>query len=179
MIVQIFENAFPDSLCKDINKYMATAPLKDINYKVQKDVLGCEIENELLDSIVPLGLEFAEKYFSKFEYAKYDLKLEVVELLRYGNGTFCENHFDNELVTEDDVDHVVLRLLSMILFLNDDFEGGETYFRDQDITVTPKYRSMAVFPCIFMVPHEVSKVKGVRDVLGINFSTRTDNLCGF
>lgn len=179
MIIQIFENALPHDLCLSINEYISSAPLKDVNYEVQKGVIGCEIRNGLLIDIEPLGLEIANKYFSRFEHAKYDLELEVVEVLRYPNGTYCDTHVDNELITEKDVEKGVLRLLSMILFLNDDYEGGEIYFKDQDVLVTPKYRSMVVFPCSFMVPHGVSKVHGTRDVLGINFSTSSDNLLGY
>jgi predicted 2-oxoglutarate/Fe(II)-dependent dioxygenase YbiX len=37
-------------------------------------------------------------------------------------------------------------ILSAVIYLNDDYEGGELYFDQQDITIKPKAGSVIFFP---------------------------------
>ena len=51
--------------------------------------------------------------------------------------------------------------LTILLFLNDNYEGGE--FKIVDKTIITKKGSSVVFPSNFIYPHEVLKItKGIR-----------------
>lgn len=81
------------------------------------------------------------------------------DLLRYTEGNFYVEHCD---VVHD---HPVLghRRLSIVLFANDDYEGGELYFPRQDVLVRPEKGMAIIFPSGVTHPHEVRPVlKGTR-----------------
>lgn len=50
------------------------------------------------------------------------------------------------------------RLMSAILFLNDDFEGGDHYFPLQDAVIKPRCGTMVFFPSTYTHPHRVDRV---------------------
>jgi predicted 2-oxoglutarate/Fe(II)-dependent dioxygenase YbiX len=59
-------------------------------------------------------------------------------------------HRDNEL--DDSV------LFGIVIYLNDNYEGGEIYYQDLDLKIKPKARSMVIHPA--GIKHEVLNVKG-------------------
>lgn len=50
-------------------------------------------------------------------------------------------------------------VFSYLLYLNDDFEGGDTLFLDDRLRVRPKAGSMLCFPCTPQMTHKGSPVK--------------------
>lgn len=75
-------------------------------------------------------------------------------LVRYHKGGFFKTHVD---VTRD---HPVLghRRLSLVLFCNDDFDGGELVFPRQGLTIKPETGLMVMFPSGFTHPHESTEI---------------------
>jgi len=52
---------------------------------------------------------------------------------------------------------------SMILYLNSDYEGGELYFKNQDILIKPEAGSFIIFPATELFLHESKQLqKGVK-----------------
>lgn len=49
-------------------------------------------------------------------------------------------------------------VLSIIIYLNDDFDGGETLFLNDKVKVKPKKGSVLVFPCDMRTIHKGTKV---------------------
>jgi predicted 2-oxoglutarate/Fe(II)-dependent dioxygenase YbiX len=47
---------------------------------------------------------------------------------------------------------------AVLIYLNDDFEGGELVFPLQNITIKPEKGMMVIFPTSYMYPHAVSPV---------------------
>jgi hypothetical protein len=74
-------------------------------------------------------------------------------LLKYGPGEFYKEHSDSspDNATRD-------RQLSLILFLNDDFEGGRLHFKRQKLSVEPTAGKLLLFPSYFDYAHEVEPV---------------------
>jgi len=74
--------------------------------------------------------------------------------VRYVKGGYFKEHVD---VTRD---HPVLghRRLSVVIFCNDDFVGGNLVFPRQDITITPEKGLMVLFPSGFTHPHELTEI---------------------
>ncbi|PSB09291.1 iron-regulated protein [filamentous cyanobacterium CCP1] len=92
-----------------------------------------------------------QTYGVKFPYA------EPCSILRYREGQFYKRHVDNILLSSrfQEVDEgIPTRDISVVGYLNDGFEGGETYFDRQDIKVRPEAGAILVFPAYFTHPHE-------------------------
>lgn len=95
------------------------------------------------------------EYFSITDDAGY-------AIIRYETGQFYKEHIDSS--TSKDVGRA--RSLSILLYLNDDYEGGELYFPRQDIKIKPEAGSMIVFPSLGTHPHEALEVtKGTKYVV--------------
>lgn len=117
--------------------------------------------NELLFSkLVIVQRLLFDTYGVKFPYA------EPCSILRYREGQFYKRHVDNILLASrfQEVDQgIPTRDISVVGYLNDDFEGGETYFDRQDVKVKPEAGAVLVFPAYFTHPHEsLPIVKGMK-----------------
>jgi hypothetical protein len=57
--------------------------------------------------------------------------------------------------------------LVCLLYINDDYEGGELDFRDHDLTIKPKAGQLITFPGGILNVHQVKKVEsGTRHTIG-------------
>ena len=101
-----------------------------------------------------------EEYGLKFPYA------EPCTILRYREGQFYHRHIDNVLLSSrfQEVEQgIPTRDISVVGYLNSEFEGGETYFDRQDIKVKPEAGAVLIFPSYFTHPHASLPVrKGVK-----------------
>jgi len=107
----------------------------------------------------------------KLKEYSFELKLDTsssmitsLEALKYKEGGFYNRHTDYHLKYP--------RNLSIIYFLNNDYEGGELNFSNPSngneiyLTVKPKCGRMILWPSNFLFPHKVTPVKkGLRYVL--------------
>lgn len=73
-------------------------------------------------------------------------------LLRYHPGSFYKLHSDFSGM------YPRTRILSVLLYLNDDFEGGELVFPRQGVTLKPEPGTVVVFPSCGAYPHEAKAV---------------------
>lgn len=63
-------------------------------------------------------------------------------------------HYDSEVINLDNKEF--LRHFVILLYLNDDFEGGELILPIQKLTVKPKKGSFLFLPSSFMYPHIIA-----------------------
>tara|TARA_B100001939_G_C16917247_1_gene607520 strand:+ start:972 stop:1550 length:579 start_codon:yes stop_codon:yes gene_type:complete len=82
-----------------------------------------------------------------------------IQILKYNVGGYYKFHVDH---AED-----LPRTFSCILFLNDNYEGGDLIFRfpnfDREYKINKKKNSVIVWPSNFLFPHSVTPVtKGER-----------------
>jgi|TARA_R100001460_G_scaffold57457_1_gene97174 Rps23 Pro-64 3,4-dihydroxylase Tpa1-like proline 4-hydroxylase len=97
-------------------------------------------------------------YKIKFPIMKSD-KINQIDLLKYSVGGKYNAHTDHGTYSA--------RHLSIIMNLNDDYEGGELVFTDQKFNEIKKYKlgkgSIIFFPSNFMYPHSIQPItKGKR-----------------
>ena len=86
---------------------------------------------------------------------------ETVLMARLGVGHFHSKHADCERLTADGrwvPNHTPHRCMSAIVYLNDDFEGGEIVFEQHGLTIKPRPGLMLVFPSDRHHLHEVRPV---------------------
>ena len=121
-------------------------------FKTKQDELYKSI---ILQQLVPL----VQKYKNEFSFI-YDLEMDDMNLLMYKPGCYYHPHVDYSAQTP--------RNLSIILNLNDAYEGGELIFFspiNQDVLekITLGVGDVCIFPSNFLFPHAISKInKGIR-----------------
>jgi len=86
-----------------------------------------------------------------YPFAKKNIKSRehTMHLLRYDKTGHLPAHQDQGVST---------RVLSVLLYLNDDYEGGEIEFRHSGIKMKPEPGSILFFPSNFLYVHEVYPV---------------------
>jgi predicted 2-oxoglutarate/Fe(II)-dependent dioxygenase YbiX len=97
---------------------------------------------------------------------------EQVQFLKYGVGGHYKPHPDGEaLWHEKDTNRLVWkknieRDISILIYLNSEYEGGQLIFPDQHITLNPKPGMLVAFPSTHCFMHGVTPVtSGVRYAL--------------
>lgn len=94
-----------------------------------------------------------------YPFAENNIKSRerTMHLLKYDESGHLPAHQDQGVSS---------RVLSVLLYLNDDYEGGEIEFRHSGIKFKPKAGSVLFFPSNFLYVHEVYPVtKGPRYAL--------------
>ena len=113
---------------------------------------NCNSTDELKkvhDSVIKKVQKYQKKYY-KFVDARVfpsEHSFEQFRIKRYNTGG--EDLFDTHVDVSDYSS--ARRFLSFMFYLNDVSEGGETIFRDKQIT--PKKGTLLVFPPLWMYPH--------------------------
>jgi hypothetical protein len=92
------------------------------------------------DAIKPLTDDYGSywgvgiQYFEAFNFVKYE-----------GAGTHFKIHADHG--------PAYVATVSVVAYLNDDYEGGEIYFPRFDLTIKPKAGDVVVFPSTYIYEH--------------------------
>lgn len=111
-----------------------------------------ESTNQLLLRKVTIVQDLLFKHYGvKFPHA------EMCSILRYLPGQSYKRHVDNLLLASRFVEvanGIPTRDISIVGYLNDNFEGGETLFDRQNIKVKPKRGAAVVFPAYYTHPHQ-------------------------
>lgn len=107
----------------------------------------------LMDSIVKkLGYDISRK--------------DVCNIRYYPTGSFNNLHADNCKIVGGVIETMKSWTRTILVFLNDDFEGGELYFPNQGITISPKKGMMIDFDAGAEYIHGVKRItKGERFAL--------------
>lgn len=84
-----------------------------------------------------LSDEFSElgHRLNNYAFSRYGSIIDWAKLVKWPSDSFQPLHFDNAS------DNTVL---SSIIYLNDDYEGGQTFFEDKTI-ITPKKKRILLF----------------------------------
>jgi predicted 2-oxoglutarate/Fe(II)-dependent dioxygenase YbiX len=106
------------------------------------------ISNELFGA-----LDRTLKHYSTelYPFAEKNIKSreKTMHLLKYDKTGHLPAHQDQGIST---------RVLSVLLYLNDDYEGGEIEFRNSGLKFKPEAGSVLFFPSNFLYVHEVYPV---------------------
>lgn len=95
-------------------------------------------------------------YFTIYPYAEKNIKAreKTMHVLKYKESGFLPAHSDHGISS---------RVLSALLYLNDDYEGGTLRFPHLNLELKPEAGTILFFPSNFVYVHEVDAVtKGIR-----------------
>lgn len=96
-------------------------------------------------------------------YEQNIVNLEPVQMLYYPIGGKYDQHNDSEEFIDDKLVKTINRDVSVICYLNDDYEGGELEFIFLGLKIKPKKGTIIAFPSYFEFTHRVHPVtKGDR-----------------
>jgi hypothetical protein len=152
---------YPQNQYGDI-KLLKRKNLKNIlNEKEKEDSLF--VIDTIVESMILCAKQYAEIFNienTKVEYAADILRENetTIGIYKYFEGEGMGPHVDyNE-------DNNYLEY-TIVVYLNDDYEGGELYFNEFDIKVKPKAGSIIMYPSTFPYTHEALKVISGRKCL--------------
>jgi len=117
----------------------------------EKDFYAKEMK-EIADSLYgPLNRAFSHYSEVVYPFAKNNIKAreQSIHLLKYGEGGHLPAHQDQGVST---------RVLSSVMYLNDDYEGGDIEFSQSGVRISPEAGSIIFFPSNFLYVHEVHPI---------------------
>ena len=100
-----------------------------------------QLQNELFIKTFSVVMSFCRKMGIR-ESLHFD---ESFNVLKYQTGQEYKAHYDGGTATK--------RAISLILYLNDDYEGGHLEFTHQNLTIKPKPGMLVVFPSNYPYAH--------------------------
>ena len=165
--IGFYENAFADELCDELLQIFSIVENSNalmVNERIsRKDtsfVLSQFFEyNQISKVCNDIIWQSLSHYVSKYEFLKnisfYNptLRLQKTDI----SGGFHQWHCENPYVTNDlEKD----RILAWMVYLNDDFEGGETEYLHFAKRVNPKKGTLMVWPTGFTHLHRGNQVLG-------------------
>ena len=100
------------------------------------------------------------KYMENYMLYTYEYAYCGCKMLYYPPLAHSPLHYDDELVANDGGSIGVARPITLVVFLNDDFEAGELVFPDQNVVIKPKQGAIAIFPASYMYPHTTTPTCG-------------------
>jgi hypothetical protein len=90
---------------------------------------------------------------------EYDLYADTLQLVKWEEGDGQPPHADNTDL-DGNMGIAPWRKYAVVIYLNDTYEGGQTYFVNYDCDVQPKAGKIVAFSCDLDHAHGVGKIKG-------------------
>lgn len=106
-----------------------------------------------------LDKSFHHYAFTVYPFAGRNIKgkEDVMNILKYEKSGFLPEHSDHGISS---------RTLSVVMYLNDNYVGGEISFPQVGVTIKPEAGSIVFFPSNFVFTHQINEItEGVRYAL--------------
>lgn len=94
----------------------------------------------------------------KYTFEKPIQSIESPQLLYYIKGGMYTAHNDSEDFVNGKLKQVAERDVTILLYLNDDYEGGELEFVNLGLKIKPKAKTLIAFPSYIEYTHRVHPV---------------------
>lgn len=180
--IWLYPDAFPANLCDHLIKRYDADPTKTRhpikvgayteNRRCPKILISRRVEWQDEDQAVAALLErIGIHHYERIYGVRWPFADTGYEIARYEPPhDHCNPHFDGGVVT---------RLTSVIVYLNDVDEGGETVFIRQGVRAKPRRGSALLFPPTYTHPHYAPPpLSGPRYVIVTWFTARHDTFVG-
>lgn len=161
------KSAISEEICNSVIDYIKNQPWQMHSWYSQTtdshhshetrelDVTKC-ISKDLVDAIYPCVNKSLRNFVNKGHRPELNF-LSDIRFNRYQKGQIMRKHCDHiHDMFEGDVKGIPT--LSILIGLNDDYEGGELIFWD-DYEVDLGKGDILIFPSLFLFPHRVEEVK--------------------
>ena len=88
------------------------------------------------------------------------LYLDYWDIVKWKPGDWMPYHADNVTEKREPHHYCHWRSHSAVIYLNQDYGGGETIFRDQNVNIFPETGKLLMFPAGYDYTHAVNEVDG-------------------
>ncbi len=170
--IKITENALPEQFCTALieqfenDKRVTPDPQPDYSTRHYINISMYKEWRSSQAKVAAISNKLMKKYFSRdgalVNATHRDWTDDGYILARYDSGDACIMHVDGQSPAYPNNG---LRLATVLYYLNDVPEGGETWFPLQDMKIKPKRGMAVVFPIGFTHPHQVLATKSCRYIL--------------
>lgn len=148
-----------EKVLKELNHYIFANSTNDI----KQIFLISNINDASVVSIME-DLGKKTKDFIKSEYISrymgrtitHDMWSRELELIKWLDGSLLAAHYDGDEEEDALPPPQNTAKIASLIYLNDDYEGGEIGFPDYDIKIKPKPGDLVIFPYFYL--HEVHLV---------------------
>lgn len=118
-----------------------------------------DIEHDTSEASLKLQQLWQDVYDRQLEAVKYYCRKYNIGELRYWEAmNFVKYGPKQHFMEHHDQGYSYNCVLSSVAYPNDNYEGGELYFRLQNLNVKPKAGDLYLFPSNFMYPHQAKVV---------------------
>jgi len=111
---------------------------------ITKKAPKTELEQKIEDIIWTRVQPILKDYYKSFLAPLRDFDLHHLGMAHDNVGSFTELHYESGYIEVAGVEHVVRPSL-VLIYLNDDYEGGDLHFPLYDFTTVPKAGSIVMF----------------------------------
>ncbi len=160
--IYLSENVIDSDMCLNIIELFKNNPSNhfqgnfgsnnkiDLNFK---NSIELTIPLHLQETIIKIISPYIKEYIELFpHFPNNNLGFEFFRIKEYKNDGlhFYKKHIDCSSFVKS------TRLLAVLIYLNDVFEGGETviYNSNDEIKIKPEQGKLLIFPANFCYPHE-------------------------
>lgn len=152
-----------------VSNFAEDAPDEGVEWVVNKEIRDTHHLHQTT-SIVRKLRSLLKAGIKSFVEPFYNVKVrdwEPLQLLHYGEGGHYIPHVDAETLYSDDDglelwEKTLDRDISVVYFINDDFDGGELFFPNLDLLIKPEAGTLVCFPSDHNYIHGVQPVTAGR-----------------
>jgi hypothetical protein len=159
----VFDHMVSDEMCDKVISLFQEVPLREEKYGKNCNV-ECKIfkVNDIIDN-------FKRTFFDK---SIFEIVGNIVKELRsYNIDIFGDSGYQirkihgptrihtDGVLTGENVNPMEIRNMSIIMALNEDYDGGELCFPEQDFTIKLKKGQAVAFPPYWTHPHYTNELK--------------------
>ena len=132
--------------------------------------LGDKMAKDFCDTVFKCATGLSGIYFKTLSIEDTPHLPERFEIKVYSTGAFMGSHYDRHPVPNNET------ILSAVIYLNDDYEGGELQFDKQDITIKPEAGTVIFFPSTEDFTHASLQVtSGTKHAIPLFFYKYAEN----
>jgi predicted 2-oxoglutarate/Fe(II)-dependent dioxygenase YbiX len=177
--IRVVENFVAPSLCEEVVRSVNASVMQDASVDDNDPTVAGRVDKEVRNVLVHDIRAVFEEVNGTIQHIVdeliepfYGVRIESWEqpdILIYPPGGFYVTHNDGESVVHDPVRYVwewrrtVDRDISVVWYLNDDFEGGGLFFPQYQFTAQPGTGMVVTFPSTHEFAHAAQSVlRGTR-----------------
>ncbi len=163
--IYIIDNAFDNELCDKLIDYIDSSNTTRLSFSNKNNVECFSVNNIEQNNINKFVIEKIRKIFEfvTSHNKRINVTAQTLFELRkvYGETRLHQDGvFDMPVSINDSPTKIKsVRSLTIVITLNDDFDGGVYHFPNQNVSIKPKKGTAILFPPYYTHPHEVSQIE--------------------
>ena len=155
--IKVYEDEVPESFCDDCLDFFNTVDVQNTNFNWRRCQINSKIDTNtvLFEKLKAIIKKCLNRYKVETENKTLHFvnTIEAPNIIRYQpNDPEGENHFHSH--SDNWSMNTASRQLSLIIYLNDVEQGGNTTFTDLNISCKCKKGNILVFPSFYLFTHK-------------------------